>query len=223
MVHCSWKCNISSFKDVFSRKNHFWGGCKDTVNNIYSKNMNYYPESLLSYTHHNEIVEEEDFSLVCCLFLGLVDISHLKKSTAAHQSSMGDGENLQRKTDIQVNGELPSLRWRIWGAGKSFQTFWSKEHQITPFPQGKEYLSETERLWTQMTFGWSTTHYSLQGLKLRMKYHRKKNIKHSLLRHISDMKTDRKTQFKNKNKDRDKAACCFHCVSLRRTWVLMQC
>lgn len=46
------------------------------------------------YSYHNEIIEEEDFSLVCCLFLGLVDIRNLKKSTAAHQSSVRDREDL---------------------------------------------------------------------------------------------------------------------------------
>lgn len=48
-------------------------------------------------TYHNEIIEEEDFSLVRRLFLGLVDISHLKQSTAAHQSSVRDREDLQRE------------------------------------------------------------------------------------------------------------------------------
>lgn len=45
--------------------------------------------------HHDEIVEEEDFSLVRRLFLGLVDVRHLKEPTAAHQPPVGDGENLR--------------------------------------------------------------------------------------------------------------------------------
>ncbi len=60
-------------------------------------NMNYYSDShYFLCTYHNEIIEEEDFSLVCCLFLGLVDVCHLKESTAAHQSSVRDRENLRR-------------------------------------------------------------------------------------------------------------------------------
>lgn len=54
------------------------------------------------YSHHNEIIEEEDFSLVCCLFLGLVDICHLKKSTTAHQSSVRDREDLQATRACQT-------------------------------------------------------------------------------------------------------------------------
>lgn len=53
------------------------------------------------YTHHHEIIEKEDFSLMCRLFLSLVDIRHLEESTTAHQSSMRDGENLKTKSKIR--------------------------------------------------------------------------------------------------------------------------
>lgn len=49
--------------------------------------------------HHDEIVEEEDFSLVRRLFLGLVDVRHLKEPTAAHQPPVGDGKNLRKKVE----------------------------------------------------------------------------------------------------------------------------
>lgn len=63
-------------------------------------------------THHNEIIEEEDFSLVCCLFLGLVDVCHLKKSTTANQSSVRDRQHLQRHKHayIQLRGDFKSVR-----------------------------------------------------------------------------------------------------------------
>lgn len=54
---------------------------------------------MLSSTHHNQIVEEEDFSLMCRLFLGLVDICHFKQPTAAHQSSVRNRENLSPQTN----------------------------------------------------------------------------------------------------------------------------
>lgn len=56
--------------------------------------------------HHDEIVEEEDFSLVCRLFLGLVDVRHLEEPTAAHQPPVGDGEDLR----TQAGRECRSLR-----------------------------------------------------------------------------------------------------------------
>lgn len=49
--------------------------------------------------HHNEIVEEEDFSLVRRLFLRLVDVGDLKEATAAHQSPVRDGQDLQHRRD----------------------------------------------------------------------------------------------------------------------------
>ena len=47
--------------------------------------------------YHNQVIKEEDFSLVRCLFLGLVDVRHLEESTAANQSSVRDRENLGRQ------------------------------------------------------------------------------------------------------------------------------
>lgn len=44
--------------------------------------------------YHDQVVEEEDFSLVRRLLLGLVDVGHLEEPTAAHQPSVGDGEDL---------------------------------------------------------------------------------------------------------------------------------
>lgn len=40
--------------------------------------------------YHDEVVEEEDFSLVRRLLLGLVDVGHLEESAAAHQPSVRD-------------------------------------------------------------------------------------------------------------------------------------
>lgn len=73
-------------------RNNLGGFKRNHKQHIYKK------YEFILYTYHNEIIEEEDFSLVCCLFLGFVDISHLKQSTAAHQSSMRDRENLQGQT-----------------------------------------------------------------------------------------------------------------------------
>lgn len=44
--------------------------------------------------YHDQVVEEEDFSLVRRLLLGLVDVGHLEEPTAAHQPSVRDGEDL---------------------------------------------------------------------------------------------------------------------------------
>ena len=62
------------------------------------------------YTYHNEIIEQEDFSLVRGLFLGLVDVCHLKKSTTAHQSSVRDGENLRRNRRRALMTQMRRLR-----------------------------------------------------------------------------------------------------------------
>lgn len=56
----------------------------------------------LTATHHNEIIEEEDFSLVRCLFLGLVDVCHLEEPTAAHQPPVGDGEDLRTQAGPEL-------------------------------------------------------------------------------------------------------------------------
>lgn len=47
--------------------------------------------------YHNEIVEEEDFSLVRRLLLGLVDVGHLEEPTAAHQAPVRDREHLRTR------------------------------------------------------------------------------------------------------------------------------
>lgn len=47
--------------------------------------------------YHNEVVEEEDFSLVRRLLLGLVDIGDLEEPTAAHQPSVRDREDLRKE------------------------------------------------------------------------------------------------------------------------------
>lgn len=40
--------------------------------------------------YHYEVVKEEDFPLMRSLFLGFVDVSHFKQTTAADKSSVGD-------------------------------------------------------------------------------------------------------------------------------------
>lgn len=103
-MHFSCHNKISSFKalTVCCKTSRFKADLKESVNKV--MNINYCSESFVMiffffgtfylYSYHNEIIEKEDFSLVCCLFLGLVDIRHFKKSTAAHQSSVRDRQDL---------------------------------------------------------------------------------------------------------------------------------
>lgn len=62
------------------------------------------PQRRVFALYHNQIVEEEDFSLVRRLLLGLVDIGHLEEPTAAHQPSVRHREDLRkdRGSDSEV-------------------------------------------------------------------------------------------------------------------------
>lgn len=50
--------------------------------------------------YHNEVVEEEDFSLVRRLLLGLVDVGDLEEPTAAHQPPVRDREDLRKEESL---------------------------------------------------------------------------------------------------------------------------
>lgn len=63
--------------------------------------------------YHNEVVEEEDFSLVRRLLLGLVDVGDLEEPAAAHQPSVRDREDLRKEDsfasdDVHRWGSAPS-------------------------------------------------------------------------------------------------------------------
>lgn len=64
--------------------------------------------------YHNEVVEEEDFSLVRCLLLGLVDVGDLEEPTAAHQPSVRDREDLRKDRSFHDRHTFSQSRPFFW-------------------------------------------------------------------------------------------------------------